>query len=272
MSEVLYIPEKKNLPLGREHLSGWYQNLLLEISTAGYATEEIVLLNDRRNYYGKYFSNDSRNFFLRHFAQNLVGAINYLFAAKEESVRFLEIGCGCGNQLLLAALLGAEAVGCDLRPDVCELIKKRKAFYEAQTKRALNISLICADALQADWHKQGRFDAVNFLFSFNNLKPNEKMLELAANLLKKGGRIVLQETNQNNYYNRLMRRCDEMTPLAVIRALEKMGFRIDELTGGYVLPPVFWRFMPLQVLTPIDQVLCRCFFLSPSYQLMAEKV
>lgn len=273
MNKSFYIPEKKNLPIDIEHLSAWYSNLLREVDNAGYSSLEVKLFKDQRNYYGKYFSPESRNFFLRHFAQNLAKTINYLFASGENDVKFLEIGCGCGNQLLLAAFLGAETVGCDIRPDACELINKRKAFYEAQgQKQSLNISLICEDAFKVDWERWGKFDAVNFLFSFNNIQPNEKMLELAAGLLKPGGRIVFQETNQSNYYNWLMRRRDEIAPLEVARALKKLNFRIDLLCGGYALPPVFWRFMPRAILAPADQALCRWLFLSPSYQLMAEKV
>jgi len=271
-SQTYYIPEKHRLPLNADQLSLWYSNLLSEVSGAGYSDDDIAILKDRRNYYGKYFSEDSRDFFLHHFAGNLTKTIDYLFGPRKNNIRFLEIGCGCGNQLLLMALLGAETVGCDVKKDVCNLVQKRKTFYDDISRRRLDISLIREDVFNVDWDKLGKFDAVNFLFSFNDLEPNEKMLELIAKLLRPGGRVVFQETNQSNYYNRLFRWRGSMKPQEVIKRLEQLGFRVDLLRGGYAIPPIFWRFMPRNILSRIDRFLCRSLLLSVSYQLMAEKV
>ncbi|MGR3173239.1 MAG: class I SAM-dependent methyltransferase [Candidatus Scalindua sp.] len=265
-----FIPKKSNIPLSTEKLRQWYHNLLLEIKNANYAPEKLSLLKDKRNYYGKYLSADTREFFLNHFGGNLAKTVNYFLKGKE-TIKYLEIGSGCGNQLLLMALLGAEVVGCDVRQDVCNLVKKRKDFYEGVSGRKLNISLICKDVFKVDWDSREKFDAINFHFSFNDLKANEKMLELVNKLLKPGGRVVFQETNQSNYYNRLFRRRASVMPLQVSKTLKKYNFKTYSLKGGYAIPPIFWRFLPGSILRPIDQFLCRSLFLSVSYHLMAEK-
>lgn len=267
-----YIPRNDNLPLNINDLSNWYKNLLFEISQGSYSNEALTLLKDKHNYYGKYFNEGTREFFLNHFAKNLAKAINYFFSNNKSQVRFLEIGSGCGNQLLLMALLGSEVVGCDIRKEVCDLVKKRKEFYEKILKRKLNISIICEDVFKTDWDAFPKFDAVNFLFSFNDIQPNQKMLELVNQLLKPGGRVVFQETNQFNYYNRLFRKRDSITPKQVAKNLRKYKFRIYSLRGGYALPPIFWRFLPSNILSPIDHFLSGSLFLSPSYHLMAEKI
>ncbi|KON26552.1 hypothetical protein AC481_06975 [miscellaneous Crenarchaeota group archaeon SMTZ-80] len=267
-----YIPNNESLPLNINDLSNWYKNLLSEISQGSYTNEELTLLKDKHNYYGKYFNEGTREFFLNHFAKNLKKAINYFFGNNKSQVRFLEIGSGCGNQLLLTAFLGAEVVGCDIKKEVCDLVKKRKEFYEKISKRKLNISLICEDVFKIDWDTFPKFDAVNFLFSFNDIQPNQKMLELVNQLLKPGGRAVFQETNQSNYYNRLFRKRDSMTLQQVAKNLKKYKFKISSLRGGYALPPIFWRFLPSNILSPLDHFLSASLFLSPSYQLMAEKV
>ncbi len=267
-----FLPKRKDLPLLKSDVDKWYTNLLHEISRAEYSPNDLVLLQDKHNYYGKYFSENSRKFFLSHFGHNLTETVNYFFRVNQTNQRFLEIGCGCGNQLLLTAFLGAEVVGCDIRKDVCDLVQRRKEFYEKKSGRKLNISISCEDVFKVDWGKWGKFDAINFLFSFNDLKPNKKIFELLDILLKPGGRVVLQETNPSNYYNKIFRNRASMTPLQVVEALKRHGFRVHSLRGGYALPPIFWRFLPRSILIPIDQLLCRSLFMAPSYHLMAEKM
>ena len=268
---LFFLPEKRHLPLRTEQVRQWYHNLIPEIKKANYTSDNLSLLWDKHNYYGKYLSEDTREFFLSHFGRNLARAINYFFEGKD-NFKFLEIGSGCGNQLLLMGFLGAEVVGCDIRPDVCHLVQRRKVFYEDISGRDLNISIICEDVFKVDWDRWGKFDAINFLFSFNNLQPNREVLELIDRLLKVGGRVVFQENNQSNYYNRIFRRRPSMLPQQVAKALELYDFRIHSLQGGCAVPAVFWRTLPRKIIASIDQILCRSLFMSPSYQLMAEKL
>ena len=270
-SNSFFIPQKGYIPLRVEDIRQWYYNLILEIEKANYPSDKLSLLRDKHNYYGKYLSEDTREFFLNHFGRNLAEAVNFFFDGRK-NVKYLEVGSGCGNQLLLMALLGADVVGCDIRKDVCDLVKRRREFYEKLSGRKLNISIICGDVFKADWIEWGKFDAINFLFSFNDLKPNKKIFELLDILLKPGGRVVLQETNPSNYYNKIFRNRASMTPLQVVEALKRHGFRVHSLRGGYALPPIFWRFLPRSILIPIDQLLCRSLFMAPSYHLMAEKM
>lgn len=183
-----------------------------------------------------------------------------------------EIGSGCGNQLLLMAFLGAEVIGCDIRRDVCDLVKKRKEFYEEISGHKLHISLICEDVFEVNWDEFPKFDALNFLFSFNDVISSHRLIELITRLIKPGGRSVIQDTNQSNYYNRIFRRRDSMFPQQVAEALERYNFKIHSLKGGYAIPPPLWRMVPRSILSPVDQFMCRSLFMSPSYHLMAEKM
>ncbi len=269
---LFFLPEKRHLPLRTEQVRQWYYNLIPEIKKANYTSDNLSLLWDKHNYYGKYLSEDTREFFLNHFSRNLAEAINYFFGNHKSPINFLEIGSGCGNQLLLTAFLGAEVVGCDIRYDVCHLVQRRKVFYEDISGRNLDISLICEDVFKVDWDRWGKFDAINFLFSFNNLQPNREMLQLIDRLLNVGGRVVFQETNQSNYYNRIFRKRDSMLPRELAKGLELYDFRIHSLQGGCAVPPVFWNILPRSITVAVDQILCRSLFMSPSYHLMAEKL
>ena len=168
-------------------------------------------------------------------------------------------------------LLGADVVCCDIRQDVCDLTKKRKKFYEKISGRDLNISLICENVFNVNWETLGEYDVINFQFSFNELKPYEKIFELIEMLLKSGGRVVFQETNQSNYYNRIFRKRNSLLPHEMTIALKRYNFKIYSLQGGYAVPSVFWRILPRNTLASINKIICKSLFLSPSYHLMAEK-
>ena len=269
---LFFLPERTHLPLKMEQVEQWYHNLIPGIEKANYSSDELSLLRDKHNYYGKYFSLKDRKFFLSHFAKNLTETINYFWKNKEIPIKFLEIGSGCGNQLILMALLGADVIGCDIREDVCILTKERKVFYEKVSARKLHIQMICNDVLKVDWGSYGKFDAINFLFSFNDVAPGQRLIELITRLIKPHGRLVIQDTNQSNYFNRIFRRRDCMLPQQVAKALELHNFKIHSLQGGYAVPPVFWRILPRSVVASIDRILCRSLFMSPSYHLMAEKL
>ncbi|HEC64143.1 MAG TPA: class I SAM-dependent methyltransferase [bacterium] len=268
---TFFIPQKNDIPLCTEKIRQWYYNIIPEIEQAQYPLSKLSLLKDKRNYYGKYLSEDTREFFLNHFGRNLVGAVNFISDGRE-NLRYLEVGSGCGTQLLLMAFLGAEVFGCDMRKTVCELVENRKIFYEKLTNSNLNISLICEDFFKVNWDEFPKFNTLNFLFSFNNLLPSQNVLELVNQLIKPGGRLVIQDTNPCNYYNRFFRKQDAFPPWKIVEILNGYGFKIHSLKGGYALPPILWRFLPGSILSPIDQFLCRSLFMSPSYHLMAEKL
>lgn len=134
-----YIPQPDDVPIAVGTLYKWYANLLKEISGNTYPEWGWLLLGDKRNYYGKYLWPQSRAFFLNHFAKNLAATLNFVCNAPDSRPRILEIGSWCGNQLLLLAFLGAEVYGCDIRADVCDLVKRRQKFYEDISGRRLNI-------------------------------------------------------------------------------------------------------------------------------------
>lgn len=264
-----FLPGESSSVVDGATVKRWYGNLFTEVFEGCYSSCELSLLKDRRNYYGKLFDDKSMVFFLNHFAVNLAESIKHLMMNKKP--RILEIGSGCGNQLLLMSLLGAHMVGCDIRSDVCDLVKKRKQLYEKLSGRELNISIICDDVFNIDWDKYGKFDGVNFLFSFNDIKNPYRLMGLVKRLLKPGGRIVLQEANQSNYYNCIFRRRDKLKPKETVAWLKENGFLVCHLDGGYALPPIFWRCFSPEIASRLDRCLTKSLFLSPSYHLIAEK-
>jgi len=132
--------------------------------------------------------------------------------------------------------------------------------------------MICDDVLKVDLSIYGKFDAINFLFSYNDIQNSELLVETVDGMLKPEGRVAFQETNESNYYKRLFRRRNSMLPKELARTLELNDFKIESLQGGYALPPVCWNILPEKIAASVDHAMCRSLFLSPSYHLMAEKL
>ena len=109
-------------------------------------------------------------------------------------------------------------------------------FLRKKTTRMLNIRMICDDVLKVDLSIYGKFDAINFLFSYNDIQNSELLVETVDGMLKPEGRVAFQETNESNYYNRLFRRRNSMLPKELARTLELNDFKIESLQGGYALP------------------------------------
>ena len=74
-----------------------------------------------------------------------------------------------------------------------------------------------------------KFDAINFLFSFNDMPVAEKMFKLINDILKPGGRLVMQETNPLHCYNRVFRKGVDISPYVVAQYLRQLDFNIHSL-------------------------------------------
>ncbi len=109
-----------------------------------------------------------------------------LKTAPVEKCRVLEVGCGSGANLLAMAcnLPESEFVGIDLSSKHIEF--GRQAVEETGAK---NLQLICADLLQVDFQKFGKFDYIVAHGFFSWIPPvvHEKFLEICREHLAPEG-------------------------------------------------------------------------------------
>jgi SAM-dependent methyltransferase len=106
--------------------------------------------------------------------------------------RVLDAGSGFGTYSFLYGVMGAEVVGCDLRPDRLEVAGLRLRHYSECTGRSLPVSFERAD-LTRPWNRE--VDAVWVYNALSHIDPLERFLAEARRHLRPGGVFVVGDIN-----------------------------------------------------------------------------
>lgn len=136
---------------------------------------------------------------------------------QQSTARVLDIGCGCGSELLwLASRYKADVLGIDLKQERLEVANARAEILEQLTGNKLNCSFQQENLLGLD--STGGFDVVWTQQTFHHLEPRNQIVQKMAELTVSGGYIVIAEVNAWN-------------PLIQMQMLLKRGFKtIKEYT------------------------------------------
>ena len=269
----LYIPDKGLEEVTPQNIQDWYNNISIEIENTSYSNQVRESMRDSQNYYGKLLNKKTSNFYMHHFSESLHQTINYSLKnkPKEGNTKWLEVGAGAGNQAILMALFGFEIFAVDIDQAACNIIRERKKYYETSTGRALLIHIITTDILTYK-RPMITYDVINFQFSFNNISPSRVLLEYLLPKLNVGGLWIMHEGNNSSIYNRIFRPHKSwMSPVEVYRDLIDMRLEVLRFRGGYVLPPVLFKYSSLKIIFGIDKLLTRFILLSNSYHLIGQK-
>jgi demethylmenaquinone methyltransferase/2-methoxy-6-polyprenyl-1,4-benzoquinol methylase len=108
--------------------------------------------------------------------------------------RILDIGCGTGALMLLAAQRGARVKGIDVNPEMLEIARKRvvvAGFGE-------QVELVEMGVAELDSEPAGYYDGVVSGLCFSELSPDEIAFALRAarRLLKPGGYLLVADEVQ----------------------------------------------------------------------------
>lgn len=99
--------------------------------------------------------------------------------------RLADLGCGHGILAPPVARLGARYIGLDL---------STRLIAEARRQQSRYGRFVLGDATQLPDHRllaRGRFDAVSFLLSIQDINPLPEAIAEAARLLRSGGRLAM---------------------------------------------------------------------------------
>jgi 2-polyprenyl-3-methyl-5-hydroxy-6-metoxy-1,4-benzoquinol methylase len=129
-----------------------------------------------------------------------------------DRMRILDVGCGSGNFLLEAKSAGADVLGCDLSPEVCEFVNNRLGIKVHQSELHLCSSLV------------GNVDAVVMKDFMEH--PVEPLIDVqaAVSILKPGGLLLLYTPNGGE------------AGIDVETAKKWVGFRVDLEHLQYISP------------------------------------
>jgi SAM-dependent methyltransferase len=106
--------------------------------------------------------------------------------------RVLDAGSGFGTYSMLYGVMGADVVGCDLRPDRLEVAERRLRHHAERTGSSLSVSYERAD-LTRPWNREA--DAVWVYNALSHIDPLEGFLAQARRHLRPGGVFVVGDIN-----------------------------------------------------------------------------
>ena len=248
----------------------FYSALLSKCEQAGYNSQEISLLGDKRLYYGRYLDPNLRNYFIHTTIPHIARAISYFQLLERPNLNVLDLGCGLGMQSIIFASFGAKVVGVDIREEAISLSKKRRAYYEEKLKVHLDIEFRHCDfrhSQQGDFNIP--FDCFFSMSAFSYVLPLERTVKLVSELLRDDATIFLYEENVSCLASDRKRREIIPTPKATANALTRERFETDFLYGGCSLPSFFWRIQPLNrpFVLPLNNMLRTRLYMAFNYVL-----
>jgi SAM-dependent methyltransferase len=112
--------------------------------------------------------------------------------------RVLDAGCGLGSEAILFGLARADVVGLDISRDRLSVARSRLAYYEDKFRRKLRVRFHAQNLLT--YSSSERFDLIWCHQSISHIHPVERFFEIAWANLKKGGNLVICESNKANPY------------------------------------------------------------------------
>jgi 2-polyprenyl-3-methyl-5-hydroxy-6-metoxy-1,4-benzoquinol methylase len=253
---------------------GFYSALVDEMSRAGYDASERSLLAHPHDYYGRYLDQRSRDYVALTVMPRIADAISFFELEDRPKLRIFDLGCGLGMQSLIFASLGATVVGVDVRDESIQLCRKRKAYYERELGRELDVEFHGCDFTRANVADfDPPFDALFSMSAFSYVKPLDQTARRVSQLLSADGRVFLYEENAAFALDRWKRSETLPTPAEVERALAGEGFRTEVLRGAGSIPRGLWRVPALNetMLVPANEVLRRSLRLSFKYVLAMKR-
>lgn len=269
MNQSLTVFERPE-EINQETIAFWFRNLLIEIEDGGYNETQIAMLKDPKNYYGKYLNKNTRPFFLRHFSGPIAEAINFLFEFGK-SPRIMDFGCGCGSQSLLFAMLGAEVIGFDISREAIATCEARKQFYEERSGKRLNFTPVCGDIFDIKLEHLGPFNALYSLSAFNMMQPSGRLISKISKVMNDDARLAIQDGNRLSWVGRFFRKRRVLSPPELATELNKNGWKVVSQKGCISIPPIFWSFIPNELLRPMDAWLSSSWFFSLSHLTLARR-
>ncbi len=269
MQSQLYIPSAQDR--GGDTWP-WYENIPRELDLG-------FLAPDEREYLAAYYRGGGhlqpgrRHFFRRHCSETFSRAAAHLLGSTP-APRVIDLGCGSGTQTLYLALCGARVVALDLDRQALQVLRRRRAFYEQQVGRALDIEVLEANTLELDYQRWAPVNGVHSMFAFNLMKPARDLIARLAPAMAPGATFCVLDGNTLSWLPKVFparRRPNVLSPVDMEAVLQGHGFEILYHRGGIVLPPACWQAWSYGAARRLDDLLGRAWLFPGSHQIIARK-
>ena len=138
---------------------------------------------------------------VEYFAHSNARLLNYIVGCitdRPTSLRILDVGCGLGSEAIFFSLLGADVDGVDIRRKRLDIARKRVEYYEKKYGQKLNVRFHLKNILK--FYDHDKFDIIWSKQSISHIHPIEDFLEVVWSNLKKGGCLIVCDSNNINPY------------------------------------------------------------------------
>ena len=187
------------------HVENLFRDLALQMRRGTVPADAVEGLHE---YYGQQFK--SMSYFLHHFAPFIVH-VDKTIGIKGNSYRLLDLGCGTGVQAYLFAARGAKLIGIDQNTTRTRAAVALRTWFEDRFQRSLDVTILDGNAFELLGREWDSFDGAYTQFALAYMHPQEELLKLLNSVVRPGGKIILQEFNSANLFNRFFARVNWFT-------------------------------------------------------------
>lgn len=120
-------------------------------------------------------------------------------AKKKKQGRILDLGCGSGRNVILAAKMGYDVIGVDISDKALTVARE----HAKDEKVADRVRLIRGDILKFKKGEFGLFDFCIVSEVIEHVQDYQKIIYFAYSSLKKGGYLLLSTPNDPGQWNKL---------------------------------------------------------------------
>jgi len=178
-----------------------------------------ILSSESNAVFSKYYQSYLRYFgpyIMHQYKQQSKELMEYI--EQNPTLKVLEIGCGCGTESLWMALHGINVTSIDINEERLSVANERKQLLEDSLGKTLPVEFHLQSILEME---EIEFDVIWMEQTFHHLEPREEVLSTLYKLLKKGGKIIISDTNALN-------------PLVQLQYFLQRGFKTVKKVRGYV--------------------------------------
>lgn len=193
-----------------------------------------------------------------YYLERVLPVVNLIKTKKIKTI--LDIGCGCGSEAILFALLNCQVLGIDINKERLNCAQERKSYYENLLEKKLKIKFELENFFDLKIDK--KFDFIWILETIHHIEPPLEALQLAYYFLNKNGYIGISDPNGLNplvqiklflergiiFHKEVLNpKSGKMIPygieniftvLKVRQMLKRAGFKIKEISYQRFLPAI----------------------------------
>jgi 2-polyprenyl-3-methyl-5-hydroxy-6-metoxy-1,4-benzoquinol methylase len=182
---------------GRLELQRFHELLQKEVKEGNPSLDQ-ECMQELRAYYRGIYERDSRR--LQITQMLYVNRLEPLLRLVSSETNVLDCGCNTGSESILMGLRGASVTGVDIQQLPIRIAERRLPYYEQVYGKPLQVKFYHRDLFSYLEETETAFDLVYVQEAISHIHPVPEFLQRVSARLKKGGILIVSDTNRLNAY------------------------------------------------------------------------